>query len=196
MSESATPTLVIVPGLRGHVEEHWQSRLAARTPGALIVDSSRRPKLDLAGRVQDLQDVVESVAGPVLLVAHSAGVLITVHWANQHPQPSSVVGALLATPPDLVNPLPAEYPSLDELGEAGWLPIPRARLPFAGLVAISSNDPLSAPANIAAFAADWGADTVDVGAVGHLNPAAGYGEWARVGDLLATLADHANRSTV
>ena len=26
--------LVVVPGLRGHVDDHWQTRLAARLPGA------------------------------------------------------------------------------------------------------------------------------------------------------------------
>ena len=27
------------------------------------------------------------------------------------------------------------------------------------------------------LAKDWGSETVDLGAVGHLNPASGYGEW-------------------
>ena len=48
---------------------------------------------------------------PVTIVAHSAGVLTTVHWARQHDLP--VRGALLATPPDLARPLPPEYPSLE-----------------------------------------------------------------------------------
>ncbi len=30
-------TVVLVPGLRGHVEDHWQTRLAASLPGARMV---------------------------------------------------------------------------------------------------------------------------------------------------------------
>jgi hypothetical protein len=30
-------TVVLVPGLRGHVEDHWQTRLAASLPGARTV---------------------------------------------------------------------------------------------------------------------------------------------------------------
>jgi hypothetical protein len=30
-------TVVLVPGLRGHVEDHWQTRLAASPPGARTV---------------------------------------------------------------------------------------------------------------------------------------------------------------
>ena len=32
-------TTVIVPGLRGHVEDHWQTRLAAKLPNAVVVPS-------------------------------------------------------------------------------------------------------------------------------------------------------------
>ena len=30
-------TVVLVPGLRGHVEDHWQTRLAAAMPEARMV---------------------------------------------------------------------------------------------------------------------------------------------------------------
>ena len=98
-------TLVIVPGLRGHVEDHWQTRLAARTADVVVVPSFGRDKRDLAGRVADLHQVISDADAPVTIVAHSAGVLTTVHWAHQHDLP--VRGALLATPPDLARPLPA-----------------------------------------------------------------------------------------
>ena len=42
-----------------------------------------------------------------LLVAHSAGVMMVAHWAQSHDRP--IRGALLATPADLEQPLPAGY---------------------------------------------------------------------------------------
>jgi predicted alpha/beta hydrolase family esterase len=34
----------------------------------------------------------------------------------------------------------------------------------------------------------WGSEVVNVGAVGHLNPAAGYGEWPDAEGFVARLA--------
>jgi predicted alpha/beta hydrolase family esterase len=181
----APHTTVIVPGLRGHVEDHWQTRLAAKLPGAVMVPSLERGKRDLAGRVADLQRVVERADGPVTIVAHSAGVLSTVHWACQHDMP--VRGALLATPPDLAGPLGPAYPSLEELRASGWLPIPQVSLPFPSIVAASSNDELGAPENVRRLAAAWGSRLIDLGPVGHLNPASGYGEWPGAEALLDVL---------
>ncbi len=168
-------TVVIVPGLRGQVEEHWQSRLAAKLPNPRVVTSFGRDKRDLRGRVADLQEVVAEAGSPVTIVAHSAGVLTTVHWAQRHDL--HIDGALLATPPDLARPLPPEYPSLDELRECGWLPIPRDRLPFTSIVAASSNDALGDRERVRELATAWGSRLVDLGPVGHLNPASGYGDW-------------------
>jgi predicted alpha/beta hydrolase family esterase len=40
---------------------------------------------------------------------------------------------------------------------------------------------------VEALARAWGSRFVDVGSVGHLNPAAGYGEWPRAVELLREL---------
>jgi uncharacterized protein len=176
--------IVFVPGLRVHVEEHWQTKLAAKLPNARVVPLGR-PKRDLAGRVADLQQVISEADAPVTIVAHSAGVLITVHWAAQHDLP--VRGALLATPPDGVSALGPEYPSWEELEANGWLPIPRDRLRFPSIVAASTNDTLGDYDRVRSLAHAWGSRLVDIGAVGHLNPASGYGEWSEAETLLDEL---------
>ena len=123
-----------------------------------------------------LDRVIEDVDGPVTIVAHSAGVLTTVHWAAQRTQ-TSVVGALLVTPPDLAAPLPAPYPTLADLRVNGWLPIPRDPLPFPSIVAASADDALGHPDRVRALALAWGSRVHDLGPVGHLNPASGFGPW-------------------
>ena len=180
-----THPVVIVPGLRGHVEDHWQTRLAAKLPHAVVVPSFGRAKRDLTGRVADLHHVIQQAGAPVTIVAHSAGVLTTLHWARQHDLP--VRGALLATPPDLARPLGPEYPTLGELEESGWLPIPTAPLDFPSIVAASTNDPLSDFENVRSLAQAWGSQFIDVGPVGHLNPASGYGDWPGAEALLHVL---------
>ena len=95
----------------------------------------------------------------------------------------AVHGALLATPPDFEQPMPEGYPTLDALRAGGWLPVPRAPLPFPSIVAASRNDPLGRFERVAELARDWGSELVDLGEVGHLNPASGYGEWPQAEDV-------------
>jgi uncharacterized protein len=179
-------TVVLVPGLRGHVEDHWQTRLAARLPSAWMVPPLGRTEPSLQIRLRLLDHIVEDVDGPVVIVAHSAGVLATVHWAATYTG-TKVVGALLATPPAFAAPLPPEYPSLDELRDHGWLPIPRRPLPFPSILATSTDDALGNPVRLRAMANAWGSREHSLGAVGHLNPASGFGEWPGATSLIEEL---------
>ena len=178
-------TVLIVPGLRDHVAEHWQTLLEAKLPNARAVPRLLERKLSRAAWVRALDSALGQIEGPVVLVAHSAGCMITVHWALRHIRP--VKGALLAAPPDFERPLPEGYPKQDVLLDNGWLPTPRARLPFPSIVAASTNDPLADYERVASLAQSWGSRLVDVGAVGHLNPAAGYGPWPRAEEFIAEL---------
>ena len=87
--------------------------------------------------------------------------------------------------------MPAGYPSLEALSDGGWLPVPRERLPFRSIVATSRNDPLSSCDRALALAAAWGSECVDLGAVGHLNPASGHGEWPGADALIEALSQPA-----
>ncbi|MFD0337386.1 RBBP9/YdeN family alpha/beta hydrolase [Streptomyces sp. NPDC127117] len=182
MNPIPTPTVVLVPGLRDHVPDHWQTILAARIAGAVTVPPPPDDGLGRDARVTALNDTLSRIRGPVVLVAHSAGVLTTVHWAARHRHP--VRGALLATPPDFDTPLPDGHPGPETLRENGWLPVPRTPLPFPSIVAASTNDPLARPDRVAELARAWGSRLVDLGPVGHLNPASGYGEWPQAPELL------------
>lgn len=186
MNQAASRTLLFVPGLRDHVEDHWQTLYARKLPGSHTVPPLEADKLSCAARVEALQAALARIDGPVILVAHSAGVMITVHWARKYGG-RRIQGALLAAPADLESPLPEGYPTLEAIAANGWLPIPRARLPFPSIVAASTNDPLARFERVAQFAADWGGRLVDVGAVGHINPAAGFGEWMQAESLVAEL---------
>ncbi|KJF25249.1 alpha/beta hydrolase [Rhodococcus sp. AD45-ID] len=181
----SVPTVVIVPGLRDHVDEHWQTLLENKLDRVRSVPPLSENKLSLAARIAALDAVISDIDGPIVLVAHSAGVMITVHWALQANRP--IVGALLATPADLERQLPEGYPMLEDLNSNGWLPIPRRQLPFPSIVAVSSNDPLADRLRVANMAEVWGSRLVDLGDVGHLNPASGYGEWSQAEEFIDEL---------
>jgi predicted alpha/beta hydrolase family esterase len=111
--------------------------------------------------------------------------MIAAHWALTYQRP--IKGALLAAPADMERPFPAGYPDTATLAANGWLPLPRQPLPFPSIVAASTNDPLGDYERIAQFARDWRSTLVNVGAVGHLNPAAGFGEWPRALEFIRQL---------
>ncbi|POM21293.1 hypothetical protein CSX04_02729 [Burkholderia cepacia] len=108
MTLTTAPTILIVPGLRDHVEDHWQTHLERRLPNARAVAPLEADKLSRAARVAALDAALAAIDGPVILVAHSAGVMIAVHWARQATR--EIHGALLAAPADLDTPMPAGYP--------------------------------------------------------------------------------------
>lgn len=184
------PTVLIVPGLRDAVAQHWQTLLEARLRAAgrpvASVPPLGRENLDCASKVEAIERAAQGVDGPVVIVAHSGGCVMLVHWAQRTRRP--VQGALLATPPDFDQPMPEGYPTIAQLSAGGWFPVPRARLPFRSIVAASRNDPLGRFDRVAALASDWGSELVDLGEVGHLNPASGYGEWPRADEFIAQLS--------
>jgi predicted alpha/beta hydrolase family esterase len=178
-------TVLIVPGLRDHVPQHWQTLLASRLPRVRAVEPMGRADLDCTARVEAIERQAADIDGPIVIVAHSAGVIATAHWAKATKR--AVRGALLAVPPDFEQPMPAGYPAMDALRAAGWLPIPRSPLPFRSIVAASRNDPLARYEAAAALARSWGSKLVDVGDVGHLNPASGFGAWPAAESFIAEL---------
>lgn len=178
-------TVLIVPGLRDHVAEHWQTLLEARLNNVRSVPPLETDKLDCAARVRAIQHELEQIDGPVILVAHSAGVLMVAHWAARHS--GSIKGALLAAPPDLNATWPANYPSPETLKANGWAPLPAGALPFRSLVAGSTNDHLASLEAVTRMARDWGSEVVNLGEVGHLNPASGFGHWPQAEALILEL---------
>jgi predicted alpha/beta hydrolase family esterase len=189
------PTILIVPGLRDHVEEHWQTLLAKKLANVRVVPPMGREDLDCARRVAALDKEAAAVEGPIVIVAHSGGAITVAHWAQRNKR--HVRGALLAVPPDFEKPMPEGYPTVAALDAAGWLPVPVAPLPFPSIVAASRNDPLCQFHRACTMALNWRSRIVDLGNVGHLNPASGFGEWLRAEELIQDLcAIRAHETTV
>ena len=182
-------TVLIVPGLRDHVPAHWQTlleaELLAQGEEVRSVPPMGRADLDCAARVAAIEAAAQAIEGPIILVAHSGGCIMVAHWAQQSTR--AVAGALLAAPPDFETPMPEGYPSVDELAAAGWLPVPRKPLPFPSIVCTSSNDPLGSLERVRTLGQDWGSRLMHLGAVGHLNPASGFGPWPQAQELIDAL---------
>ena len=191
--DMSEPTILIVPGLRDAVARHWQTLLEARlraaaTPVAGVLPMGRED-LSCSARVAEIERAAQAIEGPLVIVAHSGGCIMVAHWARQTRR--AVRGALLATPPDFEKPMPEGYPTIAALRAGGWLPVPRERLPFPSIVAASRNDPLARFERVAELAHGWGSRLDDLGNVGHLNPASGFGPWPAADQYIAALSARA-----
>ncbi|MGV6871261.1 RBBP9/YdeN family alpha/beta hydrolase [Pseudochelatococcus sp. B33] len=176
--------VLIVPGLHNSDEEHWQSRWESRLVSASRVvqaDWSRPDPDAWAGR---LRERVEAATRPVVLVAHSLGVLTVVRAAPLLP-PGRVIGSFLVAVPD-PEKTDGQPPAV-----ALFAPAPTDPLPFPSLLVASRNDPHCSFERAQAIALDWGAALVDAGESGHINAASGHGPWPeglmRLGHFLGRL---------
>ncbi len=168
--------ILIVPGWRGSEPAHWQSRWQARLPGAHRVEQGdwlfprRQAWVDRLA-----SEILASRGERVVIVAHSLGCITTAHLPPE--AAARVSAALLVAPAD-----PGRRAQL-----ADFAPVPHHRLPYRSLLVASSNDPYCPVRLAGAYARAWGSEFVRLENAGHINVAAGFGEWPLGLQLLSQL---------
>ena len=174
-----TIPVLIVPGLGGSGEQHWQTHLERSLPHAARVHQSDWDRPDLTQWLERLAQAVKARPG-VLLVAHSLACPLVAHFAARRPD-LPVSGALLVAPADVDSA--RHTPSHTR----GFAPIPRLRLPFQSVIVGSANDPFIEIDRCRDLADAWGAEFVNVGSCGHINVASGFGPWPAGESVVATM---------
>lgn len=171
-----TKTL-IVPGLDGSPAPHWQHWWAATDPRALMVDLSSPSRPVPAVWEVELASIILHHPG-CILVGHSLGAVLIARLLARWPQ-LKVSAALLVAP--------AETTGSDRIGQFG--PILEHPLGVPATVVASRNDPWMGFGRSAQLANSWEAELVDLGHVGHINVASGFGPWPGGKRLRDALAD-------
>lgn len=177
--------VLILAGLWNSGPQHWQTLWQQRNPKWL-----RAPHRDWTNPareewVAELEAAIADCKGAPILVAHSLGCLLAVHWAGSR-SPLKVAGAFLVAPSDVEAP---SYPA--ELN--GWAPMPMQPLPFPSLVVASSDDPYVTLERARGFASSWGSRFVEIGNAGHINSESGHGAWPEGERMLAEFCDEIAR---
>lgn len=172
-------SVLLLPGWQNSGPDHWQSRWEALY-GYRRVEQHDWVRPLRGDWTMQLEEAVLDSDGPVLLVAHSLGCILTAWWAAYSRNTHRVRGALLVAPGDVEAPEVAGY-------LPGWAPIARQPLPFPSVLVSSQNDPYCRAARAEALARAWGAQPVDLGACGHINAASGLGDWPEGHALLHSL---------
>ncbi|WP_350277382.1 alpha/beta hydrolase [Kribbella sp. HUAS MG21] len=168
-------TFVIIPGLDGSDEQHWQSAWEASLPAVRIRPSSWSAP-DLADWSDAITRAVDG-AGDIVFITHSLGCHALAHWMTTS-RASSVVGAFLVAPPD---PLAPTFP-VDRIPSFAALPAVALGVP-AVLIA-STDDPYCSVDAAARLADAWQASLITLDHLGHINSDSDLGPWTTGRQLL------------
>ena len=162
--------ILIVPGYENSGPDHWQTRWEGRLSTGRRVQQESWDEPQREPWVGRVVEAVDACRRPVVLVAHSLGVVAVAHAAALLPH-RAVRGALLVALPDVedASRVPAVVRS--------FAPIPRDPLPFPSLLIASRTDPYCAYERAEDVAYAWGSALVDAGDAGHINTESGHGPW-------------------
>ena len=180
-----TRPVLIVPGLNGSADGHWQRYWLADHEDAVLVEQADWFNPQPGRWLHRLEQALVAHPG-ALIIAHSLGSILAARLATSSVAPL-VGGALLVAPADI------ERTALLHARTYEFGAMPADRLPFPAFVVASRNDPYMAFEKAQTAARAWGAPLVDLGAAGHINIQSGFGRWARGYDLAGQVLDAIGR---
>lgn len=160
--------IIMLPGLGGSGDDHWQTLWEKQYPRMRRFQPSSWDRPILTDWIAALDREIARSKTPPILIAHSLACQLVAHWAPL--QKKQILGAFVVAPPD-----PTGEVYLAEA--ASFANPPRQRLPFPSMLVTSTDDPYG-PYNYSRDSAEiWGSTFVDVGPLGHINSASGLGDW-------------------
>jgi uncharacterized protein len=165
---SADLDMLFVAGLNGSGPDHWQTRWRRRMPNARLVEQADWDRPDREAWIGAVLAACREAQRPILLLAHSLGVITLAHAATRLPA-ERVKGAFLVAPPSDA--------ALGTVGVGDFAPAPTSALPFPSLLVASRDDPYGAFEDAQAKARAWGSRLYDAGISGHVNEESGHGPW-------------------
>ncbi|MCV0369317.1 alpha/beta hydrolase [Filomicrobium sp.] len=170
--------ILIVPGWSGSGPDHWQSRWERSLKTARRVEQEDWLKPQSEQWSARIAGAVAASEKPVVLVAHSLGVISVAHAAPRLDL-TKVAGAYLVAPADIENakdwPVTEGHSFEQDVRDFGTMP--REPLPFPSTLIASHTDPYCCFERAKEIAAMWGSKLLEAGDAGHVNVASGHGPW-------------------
>ena len=174
---------VIVPGVGGSEHDHWQSWLQRQLKSCSRVQQQDWNKPVLHEWIEQFFKTVQSIQEPIQIVAHSFGCLTTVAALAQHPELNQNIKNLVLVAP--ANPA--------RFGDAGFAResqndyqqyFHQLKLQVPTQMIISENDPWLNFQDALQLAKAWKIRPKNLGQVGHINIASGFGPFPEIYDFL------------
>ena len=174
---------VIVPGVGGSEHDHWQSWLQRQLKSCSRVQQQDWNKPVLHEWIEQFVKTVQAIQEPIQIVAHSFGCLTTVAALAQHPELNQKIKNLVLVAP--ANPA--------RFGDDGFAResqndyqqyFQQLKLQVPTQMIISENDPWLNFQDALQLAKAWKIRPKNLGQVGHINVASGFGPFPEIYDFL------------
>ena len=186
---------LIVPGVGGSEYEHWQSWLQRGLMQCSRVEQKDWNHPVLVEWVAEFIRTISNIQDDIEVVAHSFGCLTSVAALNQHPELIKKIKKLILVAP--ANPA--------RFGENGFARDSQSdygayfhqlSLNVPTVMLISENDPWLNFNDAKALAKSWKIKPVNLGQVGHVNVASGFGPFPEIKQYLSSekLVQHINNA--
>lgn len=174
---------IIVPGLGGSSYDHWQSWLQRQLMSCSRVQQQDWNDPLLSRWVSNFVEAVLQVNEPIQVVAHSFGCLTSVAAVKEHPELAKKIKKLVLVAP--ANPA--------RFGDQGFARnsahdffdyFQHIQLKVPSEMIISENDPWLNFEDAKQLAQAWGIRSHNLGQVGHINVASGFGPFPEIYEYL------------
>lgn len=174
---------LIVPGVGGSNDEHWQSWLQRQLMSCSRVQQQDWNRPILNDWIANFIDTIAAIQAPIQIVAHSFGCLTTVAALHQYPEINAKIKKLVLVAP--ANPSRFSKQGFAEDGVENYatyfhqfnIQVPTAML-------ISENDPWLNLIDAQHLAKSWNIKPSNLGRVGHINVDSGFGAFPELYDYL------------
>lgn len=174
---------IIVPGVGGSEHDHWQSWLQRQLMSCSRVQQQDWHQPILKKWVAQWLKTVQQVHAPIQVVAHSFGCLTSVAALDQYPEVCKKVKKLILVAP--ANP--ARFTdigfSINDMNNYQAY-FHQIKLKVATDLLISENDPWLSFEDAKKLAHAWQVRPRNLGQVGHINVASGFGPFPEIYDHL------------
>lgn len=171
-------TTLIVPGLHGSGEDHWQTWWQKNDRSACRIELEDWEKPNLDAWSDPISKVILSSQRDVWIVAHSFGCLASLHVAQNNPD--RIAGLFLVAPAD-----PDKFHLAERLPQ---------RLEIPSIIVASQTDPWLDFSKASRWAVQLGSRFISLGEAGHINTESGYGAWQQGFDLFGRFQREVNTS--
>jgi predicted alpha/beta hydrolase family esterase len=166
---------IFVPGYGNSTKGHWQEILYKETTNAHWVEQTDWDSPNSIKWIETLNALIQSLDGPIFLIAHSLGGNTVVEWSKKYS--ANILGAVLVSFPDVEG---ENFPDVI----TGYQTPPLIKLPFPCLALASLDDPYSSLGRTKYFVEKWGCELITIGKKGHVNIDSGLGDWPQGKNLI------------
>lgn len=173
---------LIVPGVGGSDDQHWQSKLEQKLQNVTRVQQNWNAPI-LEQWIKNWINTVEKIKAPIQVIAHSFGCLTTLAALAKFPHLQTKIKKLILVAP--ANPTRFSKFGFSHGQHDNYSHyFKQLKVNVPSVLIASENDPWLSLQDAQMYAQHWQMPMHNLGRVGHINVASGFGHFPQLNQFL------------